>query len=146
MPVLTIWLLFFLVSPCFTQKSPHVFYHGHDPMWILKNQPTCLITVFSQDPAIRSSVETPPVWVKQDGVLLHGPEVVGSNNQLSLTPEVVVATNNRVPWRRHYLWPQSLQITLQRRALWPNTTCCCPHSTRNTHTLLLPLPNALGTS
>ena len=33
----------------------------------------------------------------------------------------------------------------QRRAMQLNTNCCCLHSPGNSHTLLLPLPNALGT-
>ena len=31
----------------------------------------------------------------------------------------------------------------QRRALWPNSTCCCSHTPENTPALLLPLPNIL---
>ena len=44
----------------------------------------------------------------------------------------------------HHLWPQSPERSAQRKALQLSTTHCCSHSPRNTHTLLLPLPNVLG--
>ena len=70
---------------------------------------------------------------------------VGKPLQVSLTPEVGVACHHYESMKRHHLQPQSPQRSAQRRALQPSTTRCCSHSPGNTYTLLLPLPNTLGT-
>jgi len=47
---------------------------------------------------------------------------------------------------RYHLQPHSYQRSAHRRALQLNTTHCCSHFPGNVYTLLLPLPNALGSA
>ena len=70
----------------------------------------------------------------------------GKSLQLSQTPEVGMVQHHYGSVNRHHLWPQSPQKSAQKRALLLSTSSCCSHFPGNTHTLLLPLPNALGTT
>ena len=78
----------------------------------------------------------PPVWAKQNRELLAwsvisdpragcGPPPLGVCEQVALVAPVT---------------------SEERRALRPNTTHCCSPFPRNSHALLLALPNALGTT
>ena len=95
--------------------------------------PRCLISVRSLDPALGAACAASPVNLSRTRCFLHGLQIVGSNHQLPLTPEVRVALYHYGSLNRHHLQPQ----TPQRRTLKLNTSCCCSHTLRNSHT---PLP------
>ena len=89
----------------------------------------------------------PPMWTKWDrGILAWPAGGRGKPPQLSLNPEVCMAHCHWGYLNKYHLQPQPPQRAPQRRTLWQNTTFYCSRPPGRTPTLLLPLPNALGST
>ena len=89
----------------------------------------------------------PLLWAKRDRGLLAWPAGGrGKLPQLPLTPEVGMAHCHWEYLNKNPLQPQPPQRAPWRMTLQENTTCYFSCSPGSTPTLLLPLPNALGSS
>ena len=78
--------------------------------------------------------------------LLLGLQAAGANHLSHLRLQRWAWSATMGSLNRHHVRPQSPQRSAHRRATQPSTIHCCSHSPENTHTLLLPLPNAPGTT